>query len=68
MTVKFVPSSKEESFRRMERFISFRDRGKERVRLIKQGVIRPLYRLQPQMLIKDSNGRWCPEIKIRSNV
>jgi hypothetical protein len=34
------------------------------VRKAPGGLIRPAYKLQPQMLVKDENGRWCPELKI----
>jgi hypothetical protein len=32
--------------------------------LHRKRVIIPAYRLQPQLLVKDSGGRWCPELKI----
>jgi hypothetical protein len=36
---------------------------RERNRLIRLGRITPIHRMPPQMLVKDENGRWCPEIK-----
>ena len=35
----------------------------ERHRLIKKGFIRPPYAMQPQLMAKDENGNWVPEIK-----
>jgi hypothetical protein len=36
----------------------------ERLRLLRIGaIIAPDY-CQPQMLVKDENGRWCPELRI----
>ena len=37
---------------------------KERVRRIRVGRIVPPHRCRPQMMYKDSNGRWCPELAI----
>lgn len=35
----------------------------ERGRLIRKGVITTERFMKPQMLIKDENGRWAPELK-----
>lgn len=40
--------------------------ARERVRLIRRRIIRPVCDLQPQMLVKDAQGQWVPEIKIYS--
>ncbi len=37
---------------------------RERIHLVRKGVITPIGRMPPQMLVKDDAGRWCPEIKI----
>lgn len=36
----------------------------ERNRLIRKGWIIPAYAMQPQLMVKDSNGNWEPEIKV----
>lgn len=36
---------------------------RERFRLIRRGVIIPEYRMPPQMMVKDAEGNWKPEIK-----
>ena len=40
---------------------------RERLRYIREGRIVPAHKMQPQMMVKDENGRWCPELVIRSN-
>ena len=37
---------------------------RERHRLIKKGLIKPPYAMQPQLMVKDEAGNWVPEIKI----
>lgn len=37
---------------------------RERTRLIRNGAIVPAVRMKPQLLVKDANGRWCPELVI----
>ena len=37
---------------------------RERHRLIRKGTIRPDYAMQPQLMVKDGDGNWMPEIKI----
>lgn len=60
--------SKEEAFERMEGNNyrpNYNSHGPSiRKQLIRNGIIRPYYRLQPQMMVKDSDGRWCPELEI----
>lgn len=35
----------------------------ERFQLIKKGVIIPAYRMPPQLMVKNADGVWIPEIK-----
>lgn len=51
-------ADKEVAFRWMERELVRR----ERIRLIRLGVIIPAYRTPPQMMVK-VDGKWVPEIK-----
>ena len=37
---------------------------RERPRLIRKGTIVPAFRMKPQMLVKDAEGNWKPEIKV----
>lgn len=37
---------------------------RERTRLMKSGVIRPAYMMQPQLMVKGEDGQWKPEIKV----
>lgn len=37
---------------------------RERMRLIRSGRIVPAYRMQPQLMVRDANGRWVPELRI----
>lgn len=36
---------------------------RERYRLIRLGRIVPEHRMQPQLMVRDTNGRWTPQIK-----
>lgn len=38
--------------------------SRERTRLMKAGVIRPAYMMQPQLMVKSEDGQWKPEIKV----
>lgn len=49
-------------WRRAERDMMHR----ERVRLIRRRIIRPLCDMQPQMMVKNAEGQWIPEIKVYS--
>lgn len=49
----------DEAFRRMERVLL----NRERARLIRKGFIRPAMCMQPQMMVKNPDGSWSPEIK-----
>jgi hypothetical protein len=37
---------------------------RERQHRVRTGIIVPAYGMKPQLLVKDANGRWCPEIVI----
>jgi hypothetical protein len=37
---------------------------RERQHRVRTGVIVPAYGMKPQMMVKDANGRWCPELVI----
>lgn len=39
---------------------------RERFRLVSLGRIVPVFRSTPQLLVKDADGRWCPELRFRS--
>lgn len=47
-------------WRRAEKFLC----NRERLRLIKKGVLTPAYKIKPQMMVKDKDGRWCPQMVI----
>lgn len=54
-----VLADREICFRRMERELARRERG----RLIRKGIIIPAFRMPPQMMVKNPDGSWSPEIK-----
>lgn len=49
-------------WRRAERDMMHR----ERVRLIRRRIISPVCDLQPQMMVKNAEGQWMPEIRVYS--
>jgi hypothetical protein len=52
----------EELWRQAERHMVRR----ERMRLMKRGIIRPAYMMPPQLMVKNADGSWSPEIKVCS--
>lgn len=52
--------SNDDLWRRAERHAARR----ERTRLMKSGVIRPAYMMQPQLMVKNQDGSWSPEIMV----
>lgn len=52
--------SNDDLWRHVERHAARR----ERTRLMKSGVIRPAYMMQPQLMVKGKDGQWKPEIKV----
>lgn len=61
-SVQIIPSSvaNEPLWRNAERNMVRR----ERTRLMKAGVIRPAYMMQPQLMVKNQDGSWSPEIMV----
>lgn len=57
-------ASQKEATERMWKYHNKYLLRKERLDRIRRGIIRPEARMQPQMMVKDDRGRWCPEIKI----
>lgn len=56
---RFVPVLNEGVWRRAQSDQARR----ERLRLLKKGTIRPIHRIQPQMLLKEGD-RWVPALVI----
>lgn len=53
-----TPGQKEGDFRRFDRAQA----AKERNRLIRNGVIRPIHLIRPQLMVKTPEGQWVPEV------
>lgn len=65
-SIQYKPSGRatlnEELWRQAERHMVRR----ERMRLMKRGIIRPSYMMPPQLMVKNADGSWSPEIKVCS--
>lgn len=64
LTKKYIPLSEKFSDREMVWRLAERDMiRRERFRRIQKGVISPYHKMKPQMMVKNQEGNWVPEVK-----
>jgi hypothetical protein len=64
LTKKYIPLFEKFSDRELCWRLAERDMiRRERFRRILRGIIKPYYKMKPQMMIKNKQGGWVPEVK-----